>query len=279
MLRLCLMLVIGLPLLLLLLWALRWQLFGGLIRRELIAALEEALNADVSVDGLSGSLVASFAITDLRAEPRVDSQLLEPARVDRVLVRYRAWGLVDGATILEEVVVEGFDAHWAGTDADDQEDDAPADGGPSLEPILDWLRQPGGLPRVRIRDAGFAYGRGSGLIAATGLSADLREETDSSIDATLTLDRLQLPLVPDYENIQLHLDLDQERLRLTPITTEQAGGLVAHHEAGSLALSGELQLRPEPLVDLHLRAHDLLVLQDEQDTARIRADADLTLTG
>ena len=89
------------------LYLLRWPLFGGRIRAEIVRLADEHLKADVNIGRLGGSLFWSVEAENIRLVPRPGSPLDGRSGVARVAVRYGFLGkgpLEIDATGLEVVL-------------------------------------------------------------------------------------------------------------------------------------------------------------------------------
>jgi len=81
----------------LVLYLLRWELFGGKVRREVRSALCEALDAEVEIGELSGSLLSDLRLERIRIRPHEGSALAEPLNVESLSLEYSLPALLFGA--------------------------------------------------------------------------------------------------------------------------------------------------------------------------------------
>ncbi|MHC4608011.1 MAG: AsmA family protein, partial [Planctomycetota bacterium] len=134
---------LGLAVLLVLVYLLRWPLFGGYIRDEIRRLASESLGGDVEIADLEGTLISSIGARGITLKPGPDSRLRK-LDVKHVEVTYGLFGLGS-----YDVTVTGADVALAPSK---EEDETP----PPHETARDALKQVDDLrlpASIHVRDA------------------------------------------------------------------------------------------------------------------------------
>ncbi|MFW5829179.1 MAG: hypothetical protein ACOCXA_02855, partial [Planctomycetota bacterium] len=272
--RRLLLFVLFIIVLLVLAWPWRWQILGPILRPLLQAQLGPLVQADMQIGAFEGSIVGGIGIRGFQAQPRQDSLLQEPARIGHLSVQWRPWALLWGEQPIDAIelsdVVLDLSLPASKTRAPTVEQQRGLS--KSLRRILGYLPILDELPETRISDVTV---RIDDLLIR---DADLRvRQSQEGTDATASVARLEAgaALAP----------LTGLRLRLT-----RRGGLVQLGDAaqpgltgelgdGDLALWGQYQAEQDRLA-LQLKGEHMLVLGGPEDAVRrVRADADLRISG
>jgi hypothetical protein len=105
--RRLLAIVTGLAVCLLALWLLRFPIFGGILKRAVARAVEER-GVQITVEGISGTLVTDVELTGIRVEAAPGRPAIREASVRRVRATYSLVGLLLGdEDWVHEVEVSG----------------------------------------------------------------------------------------------------------------------------------------------------------------------------
>ena len=128
----------------------RFALFGDSIKSAIADALATALNADVSIETIEGSLLSDISIQGVTLQARSTQQSLQAASLSEITCDYDFWGLLNGFDIddVHTVHVQALDLNLH--EGQPNPDDDSAEQSAAFDPALIAPYFNGKLPKLHL---------------------------------------------------------------------------------------------------------------------------------